>query len=101
MQIKGEEVDVRPLDPKTAAFWRGVCTEIGMHRYCRFKSCVRHRRCSTALVICWQVCRVEIVAMVDDVRRRRAAAEGAPPAPKYDGGARWRPISAAGRLRRD
>jgi hypothetical protein len=101
MLIKGEDVDVRPLDPKAAAFWQRVCTEIGMHEHCRFKSCVRHRRCSTQLVICWQVCREEIVAMVKEHLDRRAPPDGARRDPKYDGGARWRPIGAADRLRRD
>ena len=101
MLIKGEEIDVRPLDTRTAAFWQRVCTAIGMHEYCHFKSCLRHRRCSTRLVICWQVCRPEIVAMVDKHRRARAEAEGEPGELKYDGDARWRPVGATGKLQRD
>lgn len=69
--IKGEEVELRPMTPQAADLFRRLCTEIGLPAYCPFKACRRTRRCATAQVICYQMLREELNAVVLPALRAR------------------------------
>ena len=69
--IRGEKVTIRPMEPKVAAFWRSICTEAGFPRGCPFRGCRRNMRCSTTEVICRQILREELNAIILPALRAR------------------------------
>ena len=78
--IKGEIVDFRPMTPKQAAIWQQVCTALGLHDYCPFRACRRAHRCATRQVLCHQIMRQEINAIVMPIFEERLAKNAPNPA---------------------
>jgi hypothetical protein len=72
--IRGDQIDLRPMTPVTAAILRQICTELGLPSHCPFRACRRHRRCATKQVLCHQALRQEINAIVMPLLRERLAA---------------------------
>ncbi len=81
---KDEAVDVEALRKEKADMLRAVCTELGLPDNCPFKACRRARRCSTARVICYQVLRQEINALVLPMLRARTDGTPMPEWPTTD-----------------
>lgn len=50
--------------PGFAEIMRQVCTELGLADYCPFPACRRRKRCATAQVLCYQILRQDINAMI-------------------------------------
>ena len=75
--IKGTEIDFRPMTREKAALWQKVCTELGLHTYCPFRACRRHRRCATRQVLCDQIMRQEVNAIVLPAVEARLAGQSA------------------------
>ena len=80
MRVDGEDVQIRPMRPEWAAFMRDFCTDIGLATGCPLRPCRRARRCATKEVICYQIVREEVNAILMPLLQARAAgAETAPP----------------------
>jgi hypothetical protein len=72
--IRGSEVDLSPMTREQAAIYRRICSELGLPECCPFRACRRARHCATRQVLCYQVLRQEINAMLEpEVQARRAA----------------------------
>ncbi len=78
--IRGEEVDLRPMTREQAAIYRQICTELNLHEYCPFRACRRAHRCATRQVLCHQVMRQEINAIVTPIFQEQLAKNTPTPA---------------------
>lgn len=81
MRIQDKDIDIRPLDPLSADLFRRFCTQMGLPNVCPFKACRRSRRCATAEVLCYQVLREKINAILQPALRARARGEPMPELP--------------------
>ena len=64
MKRNTADIQIRPLHPKRAEFWRAICTRIGLHKACGFKACSRRKGCATRDVLCYQAIRRELNALI-------------------------------------
>ncbi len=64
IRVDGEDIEIRPMTPERAAFMREACTHLGLATYCPFRVCRRNRRCGTKDVLCYQIMRQEVNAIL-------------------------------------
>ena len=96
MATKIGKMDVQPMKPAVAAFFRRVCTELGIPDGCPLKPCRRQRRCATAQVLCYQALREPINALVLPALRAPGRRRSAARMERIEGGLRGGCSTAGG-----
>ena len=81
IRVGGKDIEIIELTPLWTDIARHACTELGLANVCPFRVCKRNRTCGTRDVLCYQILRQEVNAILLPLLQARANGGGDPPPP--------------------